>query len=127
VPKFGAVVFGGALALLYFSAYAAYAVPATRVLDQVWQGVAAQLVAVGAVFAAAQWRRSVSVATMAVALGFVAAWFSFASGLAGLALSMALVLAAGAVALRLVHGWVAPVAVALPLAYAVFARFALVA
>jgi len=127
LPKFGAVVFGGALALMYFSAYAAYAVPATRVLDQAWQGVAAQLVAVGAVFAAAQWRRSASVATMAVALGYVAAWFSFATGLGGLALSMALVLAAGAVALRLVHGWAAPVAVALPLAYAVYARFAVVA
>lgn len=127
MPKFGAVVFGGALALMYFSAYAAYAVPATHVLDQAWQGVAAQLVAVGAVFAAAQWRRSASVATMAVALGYVAAWFSFASGLGGLALSMALVLAAGAVALRLVHGWAAPVAVALPLAYAVYARFAVVA
>lgn len=127
VPKFGAVVFGGALALFYFSAYAAYAVPATQVLDQAWQGVTAQVVAIGVVFAAAQWRRSASVATMAVALGFVAAWFSFASGLGGLALSMALVLAAGAVALRLVHGWVAPVAVALPLAYAVYARFAVVA
>jgi hypothetical protein len=61
---------------------------------------------------------------MAVALGFVAAWFSFASGLGVLALSMALVLAAGAVGFRLIHGWGAPVTVALPLAYAVYARFA---
>ena len=125
VPKFGAVVFGGALALLYFCAYAAYAVPAMRVLTEPAHAVAAQLVAVVVIFGAAQWRRSATVATMAVTLGYVAAWFSFSCGLGGLALSMAVVLAAGAAALRVVHLWESPLAIALPLAYAVYARLVL--
>lgn len=122
VPKFGAVVFGGALALLYFSAYAAYAVPAMQVLMSPWQAVAAQVAAVVVVFGAAQWRRSETVATMAVTLGYVAAWFSFSCGLGTLALSMAVVLAAGAAALRVGYFWEAPNVIAVPLAYAVYAR-----
>lgn len=125
VPKFGAVVFGGALALLYFCAYAAYAVPAMRVLTEPAPAVAAQLAAVVVIFGAAQWRRSATVATMAVTLGYVAAWFSFSCGLGVLALSMAVVLAAGGAALRMVHRWESPVAIALPLAYAVYARLVL--
>ena len=125
VPRFGAVVFGGALALLYFAAYAAYAVPAMQVLMSPWPAVAAQVAAVGVVFGAAQWRRSATVATIAVALGYVAAWFSFSCGLGTLALSMALVLAAGAAALRLVYFWEAPHVIAVPLAYAVYARLVL--
>lgn len=122
VPKFGAVVFGGALALLYFSAYAAYAVPAMQVLMSPWQAVAAQVAAVVVVFGAAKWRRSETVATMAVTLGYVAAWFSFSCGLGTLALSMAVVLAAGAAALRVGYFWEAPNVIAVPLAYAVYAR-----
>lgn len=125
VPKFGAVIFGGGLALLYFSAYAAYAVPALRVLEEPWQAVTAQLVAVAVVFAASLWRRSPVVATMAVALGYTAGWFSFSCGLGMLALGMATVLAVGAAGLRLARGWEAPVALAMPLAYAIFARLAL--
>ncbi len=125
VPKFGAVVFGAALALLYFCAYAAYAVPVVRVLTLPWQAVTAQLAAVAVIFGAAQWRRSATVATMAVTLGYVAAWFSFSCGLGTLALSMAVVLAAGAAALRVAHRWEAPAAIALPLAYAVYARLVL--
>ncbi len=125
VPKFGAVIFGGGLALLYFSAYAAYAVPALRVLEEAWQAVTAQLVAVGVIFAASLWRRSPVVATMAVALGYAAGWFSFSCGLGTLAVGMATVLAMGAAGLRLARGWDAPVALAMPLAYAIFARLAL--
>ena len=124
VPKFGAVIFGGGLALLYFSAYAAYSVPAVRVLEEAWQAVAAQLAAVAIVFAAAWWRRSPVVATMAVALGYVAGWFSFSCDLGTLALGMATVLAMSAAGLRLARGWEAPAALAMPLAYAIFARLA---
>ncbi len=122
VPKFGVVISGVSLALLYFAAYAAYAVPALRVLASPWQAVTAQGVAVAVIFAVSLWRRSEVVATIAVALGFAAGWFSFTRGLGSLVLGLGAVLAVAAAGLRLVRGWGAPVALAMPLAYAAFAR-----
>lgn len=112
-PRFGQVVFAGGLALLFFTAMAAYTVPAVKVLDNrlvaaLWQ------MAVTAGIGAVAWRRnSQPVATMAVVLGYVAAWFSFSGGLQLFAMTAALGLAATAVVWKRWLGWGTPSIVAL--------------
>ncbi len=112
-PRFGQVVFAGGLALLFFTAMAAYTVPAVKVLDNrlvaaLWQ------MAVTAGIGAVAWRRnSQPVATMAVVLGYVAAWFSFSGGLQLFAMTAALGLAATAVVWKRWLGWSTPSIVAL--------------
>src|SRR5690606_26536901 len=97
VEKFGSVVFGGGLALLYYCAYAAYAVAPVQIVDSAAVAAGWQLAAVLAIVAASVWRRSPVVATMAVALGFVTAVFSRSGGLNAFALGSTLLLAAAAI------------------------------
>lgn len=120
VPRFGSVLAGAGLALLYFSAFAAYAVPATKVMTDPFVAAAVQLVVVALVLGFAAWRRSETHATMAVGLGFVTAFFSGYVGLDAFALWSALALALGAVVLKFRPGWRAPSTIALPLAYVVY-------
>jgi hypothetical protein len=120
VPRFGSVLMGAGLALLYFSAFAAHAVPATKVIADPFVAAAVQLVVVALVLGFAAWRRSETQATMAVGLGFVTAFFSSYAGLDTFALWSALVLALGSVVLKLRPGWRAPSTIALPLAYLVY-------
>ena len=119
-PRFGPVVAGAGLALFYFSAFAAYAVPAVRVIDDALTAAIAQLVVVGLVLGFAGWRRSETTAGMAVGLGFVTAFFSGYCGLEDFSLWSAVVLAAGSAGLRAMTGWRSPMLIALPLAYAVY-------
>ncbi len=120
VPRFGQVLTGAGLALLYFSAFAAYAVPATRVLTDPLAAAVAQLATVAVILGFAAWRRSEGTATMAVGLGFVTAFFSGYTGLGVFSLWSALALAAGAVALKFRPGWRSPSVVALPLTFLVY-------
>lgn len=76
LPAFGAVVFAGGLALVFFTAYAGYVAPAVRVFDSLWSSVAWQGVAVGLIVGAALWRGSPLIATLAIGLGHVTAIFS---------------------------------------------------
>lgn len=119
-PRFGPVVTGAGLALCYFAAFAAYAVPAVRVIDDPLTAAIAQLVVVGLVLGFAGWRRSETTAGMAVGLGFVTAFFSGYCGLEDFSLWSAVVLAAGSAGLRSLTGWRSPMLIALPLAYAVY-------
>jgi hypothetical protein len=121
VPKFGAALVGGALALGYFAAYGAYALPALKVLDSAVAGAAAQIIAAMVVFGAA-WRRAAPAeAVLAVSLGLVAAAFSASHGLPNWALLVGFGLSAAAVAMRWRFGWEAPSVVALPGAFALLA------
>lgn len=95
LPRYGVVVLAAGLAMGYFAIYAGYALPAVKVFHSPWLAAAAQLAAAGALGAVAVRRRHETVATVALALGFVTVWFSRAGGLGGLALLTALVLAAG--------------------------------
>ncbi len=113
MPKFGQVLSAGGLAMIFFTAMAAYTVPAVKVIDNrliasFWQiGVTA-----GIGFVA--WRKnSQPVATMAVVLGYVAVWFSFSGGLQLFALASSLGLAATAVTWKRWLKWDAPSLVAL--------------
>lgn len=119
-PRFGPVVTGAGLALLYFAAFAAYAVPTVKVIADPMMATITQLVVVALVLGFAGWRRSETTAGMAVGLGFVTAFFAGYSGLEDFSLWSAIVLAAGSAGLRLMTGWRSPMLIALPLAYAVY-------
>jgi len=118
---FGGVVFAGGLALGYFTTYAGYALPAVKVIDNVWVAAGCQIAAVAALVVAALWRRSPAIATLAVGLGFVTAVFSRNGGLPEFALLAAGLLGAVAVGLRRRKGWEAPSVVAMPSAYGLVA------
>ncbi len=118
-PRFGPVVAGAGIALMYFAAFAAYAVPATQVFLTPLPSAVAQLAVTAAALGFAAWRRSETMGTMALGLGFVTAFFAGYVGLEQFALWSALVLAAGAAGLRMAPGWRSPLVVALPLAYGV--------
>ncbi len=112
-PRFGQVVFAGGLALLFFTAMAAYTVPAVKVLDNRLVAALWQMVVTAGIGAVAWRRNSQPVATMAVVLGYVAAWFSFSGGLQLFAMTAALGLAATAVVWKRWLGWSTPSIVAL--------------
>lgn len=120
LPAFGAVVFAGGLALVYFAAYAGYAVPAVRVFPALGWSLLAQVLAVGVMVGAALWRRSAVIATLATGLGYVTAIVSGRGGEEGYALGAAGLLAVVAVAPRRWRSWEGPSVVALPGAYLVF-------
>ena len=121
LAAFGDVVFAGGLALFFFAAYAGHAVPAVRVFPELWMSVAAQLVAVSGIVAAALWRRSAMIATLAIGLGYVTALVSTHGGLEGCALGAGALLAAVSVGLKRARAWEGPSVLALLGAYAVFA------
>lgn len=121
MARFGAVVFSGGLALVYFCAFAAYALPAVRVLTSLPAAVGWQLAAVLLIAAAAISRKSSTIATMAVGLGYVSAVFSRSGGLHEFALITAGLLAVAAVVFQRRRRWEGPSVVALPGAYAVYA------
>lgn len=121
IPRFGAVVFGAGLALLYFCAFAAYALPPVKVLGSVVAASGWQLVAVAVLVGAAVVRQSPTIATMAVGLGYVTSFFSRSGGLHDFALCTAGLLAAASIVLYRRLRWEAPSVLALPGTYAVFA------
>ncbi len=125
LPKFGAVIVGAGLALLYFCAYAAYALPAVKTIESPFVGVGWQAVAVLVVFAAAWWRGSPATATMAVVLGFLAAAFSVEHDAQAFALVAALMLGGAAVGLRWGRDWEAPSALGVPCSWLLFLQVTL--
>ena len=119
--EFGGVLFGAALAMLFFSAFAAYAIKPVKVLESAGMGAAWQFVVAAGIVGAALWRNSPVIATMATLCGFVACIFSFVQGFENFALMAALVLSAGALALGVLREWMRPQQVSVPLAYVVYA------
>lgn len=119
-PRFGQVVFAGGLALAFFTAMAAYTVPGVKVIDDRFVATLWQLVVTGGIGVVAWRRNSQPVATMAVILGYVAAWFSFSGGLHLFALASALGLAAVAVGWKRWLAWEAPSFVAVAGYWAIY-------
>lgn len=118
IPKFGAVVFGAGLALVYFTAFGAYAVGPMKVIESPGMALVCELLAVAGILATAWWRGSPVVATMAVALGHVTAFLALRTETAGFGPWVVLLLGIAAVLLRLMREWSAPSLLALPLAWA---------
>jgi hypothetical protein len=121
LPTFGAIVFGAGLALVYFCAFAAYAVAPMKVIDRPSVATACELIAVAGILAVAWRRGSHPVATMAVGLGHVTAFLALRGDTAGFGPWVVMLLGAAAVWLRVARGWQAPSAVAMPLAWALLA------
>lgn len=120
LERFGAVVAAGGLALIYFCAFAAHAVPAVRVLESPVAAGGWQLAAVGLILGAALWRRSPAIATLAVGLGAATALFALTGGFSGFALFTVGLLAVVAVLFARLRGWEAPSVLALPAVHAVY-------
>lgn len=117
IPKFGAVVFGAGLALVYFMAFGAYAVGPMKVIQSPGTALVCELLAVAGILATAWRRGSHVVATMAVALGHVTAFLALRGETAGFGPWVVLLLGVAAVMLRWVREWSAPSLLALPLAW----------
>lgn len=118
--KFGAVVLGSGLGLIFFTGFAAYAVPPLKVIEQpllaiVWQGVV-----VAGVTAASFWKNRSGLATMAVVFGFVTCLFTFVEQLPDISLVAALLLSVAAVVLWWLKGWLPPLVCSVVAAYLVF-------
>ncbi len=123
VPKFARLLVGAGLALLYFSSVAAYAIPATRVIDEVSAAITTQLLVVLAIVLFALWRRSESTVTMAVLLGYASALAGCYAELDSFVIWSALSLGLIAVLVKLKRGWRSPSVVAVPLMYGTYAAF----
>ena len=121
---FGGIVFAGGLALIDFSAFAAYAVPAVRIFTNPAPSFTMQMAATALIAGCALWRRSPTIATMATLLGYLACVFSFAEGLLPFALTAALLLGAVAVLFYLRKGWTNPFTLAVPLTHVITAMIA---
>lgn len=117
VERMGSVVMGAGLALAYFTAFAAYAVPAVKVIESVAVGAFVQALAVIAIGGTALWRRWPTAATMAVLLGYVSAFFSMSAGFDDFAVAAGLGLSAMAVFFRWRQGWGIPVLLSAGLAH----------
>ncbi len=125
IGAFGRVVFAGGLGIVYFAAFAAYAVPAMRVAAGPVSGGILQALAVGLIFAASVWKERESIAAMAVFLGYVSCLFAFGADLETFAWGGGMLLGAGAGALLLARNWRYPLAIALVGAWAVVALLVL--
>jgi len=102
---FGRALSAGGLALFYVAAYAAYGLPAMKVIEVPLVGAIAQVAAVALMGGWALWRRNEGVFGLALALGYVTSWFSYQEGVEPLPLISLLVLAAGGSALFALRGW----------------------
>ncbi|MFI5356448.1 MAG: hypothetical protein ACHQ4G_03850 [Opitutales bacterium] len=120
VPTFGRVLTGAGLALFYFAAVAAYALPATRVIEEPWTAAITQLLAVLLLVGVAAWRRSEAMAVLAIAFGFATALATAYWGLGNLVWGSSLGLAVVAAGLNRKTGWRSVVVVAMPLVYLVY-------
>jgi hypothetical protein len=109
--EFGEAVFAGGLAIFYFAAFAAHAISAMRVIVSVETGLVVQFVAVVGI-AAIAWRRNRPyVATMSIALGMVSCFFALHQDRLEITLGAALGLLLVAALLRVLRGWIWPLAV----------------
>ena len=102
---FGRALSAGGLALLYVSAYAAYGLPAMKVIDSPWLGAGVQIIAVALMSAWALWRRNEGVFGLALALGYVTSWFTLQEGVDPLPLVSLLVLVTAGATLFAWRGW----------------------
>lgn len=120
VPKFGRLIVGMGLALLYFASVAAHAIPATQVIADPLAAMVLQLCVVLLIAGFAVWRREESTATVSILFGFGTVMAGSYAGLDQWILWSAIGLSVVAVALKLKPGWRSPSVLAVPLFYAAY-------
>ncbi len=122
---FGRAIIGGGFALLYFTAFAAFALPATKIIDSPAVGAIAQFSALVLAIIWSLWKKDQTVATLTLFLGFVSCGFSHSHDLDRFATVGLLLLAATGSFLFATRGWVTPFITSLVGAWAGFGIFAL--
>lgn len=111
LPAFGRLISAGGLALGYLTAFGAYAIEPTKVIDNPAVGFLVQALAVVGVAVWSWWKRDEAIAAMAVLLGLVACGFSHHHDLDHFVVAGLLCLAAAGGALLVIRGWLWPHAV----------------
>ena len=116
LPAFGRVLSAGGLALGYFTAFAAYALPPTKVIPDTLAavGVLAQAAALAAMVGWSLWKRDEAVAAMGILLGYVSCWFSWHHDLDHFVIPGLLLLATGGGILLNLRGWLIAQAITAP-------------
>lgn len=107
---YGRVISAGGLALFYFAAFAAYAIPPVRVVTNLGLGLVLQFGAVAALTAVAWRRNRPGLAMMAIFLGTLSCLFALSHDKIQVTLGAALGLAAAGAFLRVARGWAWPLA-----------------
>ncbi|MDQ8191241.1 DUF2339 domain-containing protein [Roseibacillus persicicus] len=102
---FGRALSAGGLALLYVAAYAAYGLPATKVIDSPLLGTIAQTVALVLTIAWALWKEREAIFGLALVLGYVTCSFAAAEGLGSVSLIALMVLALAGTGLFAWRSW----------------------
>lgn len=105
LENFGRALTAGGLGLLFVAAFAAYGLPAMKVIDSPVLGTLAQVAALSLTVTWALWRGREPVFGLALVLGYVTCWFSAAEGLAPVALIALLVLSVTGSLLYAWRGW----------------------
>ncbi len=121
---FGRAIIGGGFALLYFTAFAAFALPATKIIDAPAAGALAQFAALIAAIIWSLWKKDQTVATLTLFLGFVSCGFSHSHDLDRFATVGLVLLAATGSFLFARRGWLAPFITSLVGSWACFGIFA---
>lgn len=122
---FGRAIVAGGFALLYFTAFAAFALPATKVIYSPTTGIFCQLAALIASISWSLWKKDQTIATLTLLLGFISCGFSHAHDLDHFALLGLVLLAAAAAFLFAQRGWLTPFITSLVGSWLTYALFAL--
>jgi len=109
LKSFGRAITAGGLALLYVAAFAAYGLPAMKVIESPLVGTFLQFGALGLTIAWSLWRGREQVFGLALVLGYVTCWFSASEGLAPVTLIALLVLSVAGSLLYALRGWLTAV------------------
>lgn len=120
---FGRAIIGGGFALLYFTAFAAFALPATKIIDAPAVGALAQFAALVVAILWSLWKKDQTVATLTLFLGFVSCVFSHSHDLDRFATVGLVMLAATGSFLFARRGWLTPFITALAGSWGCFGIF----
>ena len=112
VEAFGRLVSTAGLGIGYFTAFAAFALPATKVIHDPVLGVLVQVLALAIMIAWSLWKNDRSVAAMAILLGYVSVGFSHHHDLDHFVIAGLLLLAAAGGTFLVIRRWLWPHAVA---------------
>jgi hypothetical protein len=120
---FGRAIIGGGFALLYFTAFAAFALPATKIIVAPAVGALAQFSALVVAILWSLWKKDQTVATLTLFLGFVSCVFSHSHDLDRFATVGLVMLAATGSFLFAKRGWLTPFITALVGSWSCFGIF----